>query len=115
MIIKIKNLKAKTILGVYDWEKQVKRPVIFNIKIDFDCSKVSKTNSLSDTIDYNKLSLKIIEHTESSSYELIETLLNEVVDIILSEELVKKCEVEIDKPAAVAMSDSVSLSQTSYK
>ena len=36
MIIKIENLKLRTIVGIYEWEKKTKQDIVINVEIEFD-------------------------------------------------------------------------------
>ena len=44
MIIKIENLKLRTTVGIYDWEKEIKQDVIINVEMEFDGSKAIETD-----------------------------------------------------------------------
>lgn len=115
MIIKIKNLRANTILGIYEWEKKCVRPVVYNIEIEFDPAQVLKTQRVEDTVDYDTLSKQIVSFTESRSFELVESLAQQVLDKIMAHPLVIKARVEVDKPGAVFAADSVSVTCSAQK
>jgi dihydroneopterin aldolase len=51
MIIKIKNLKLITNLGVYDWEKNFDRDILVNATIETKEINSTKSDILSETID----------------------------------------------------------------
>ena len=53
MIIKIKNLSLETVIGVYGWEKNKPRTLIFNVEIETDFIEGIKSDHLKDTIDYD--------------------------------------------------------------
>ncbi|MCK5391899.1 MAG: FolB domain-containing protein, partial [Deltaproteobacteria bacterium] len=60
MIIKIKNLKLRTIVGIYEWEKKTKQDIVINVEIEFDGSKAIETDNIEDTVDYKTITKKII-------------------------------------------------------
>ena len=39
----IKDLQIETIVGIYDWEKEVKQVISLDIEIDYDIKKASRT------------------------------------------------------------------------
>ena len=51
-IIYIKDLRIKTIIGIFDWERKVKQEVSIDMEFPFDCKKAAKTDSIEDTTDY---------------------------------------------------------------
>ena len=60
MIIKIENLRLRTVIGIYDWEKEVKQDLVINVSIFFDGEKSSVTDDIKDTVDYKSINKKII-------------------------------------------------------
>ncbi len=108
MIIKIKNLRLRTIIGIYDWERLEKQDVIINAEIEFDGKTASVSDKIEDTVDYKRINKKIIETVESSEFLLLEKLTQTVLNIIMEDEKVKRAKVEIDKPGALRFTDSVS-------
>ncbi len=38
-IIYIKDLRVKTIIGIFDWERKVKQEVSIDLEFPFDCKK----------------------------------------------------------------------------
>ena len=111
-IIKIKNLRVNALIGVYEFERNIRQPLIINIKVKFDGSLAARSDDLTDTIDYQKLKRSIIELAETSGFLLLEALTEAMLDLIFEEPLVKRAKVEIDKPNALNFVDSVSLSKS---
>jgi FolB domain-containing protein len=112
MIIRIKNLRLQTILGINDWERENKQDIVINIKLDFDGSKASMSDRIEDTVDYKSLKLKIIEFVDHSRFYLIEKLVAGIGGIIMEDEKVNRATIEIDKPHALRYADSVSIEYT---
>lgn len=109
MKIKIKNLKLKTRIGIYDWEKNVDRDIIINAKIDTHCDEALKTDNIDDAIDYDHLVKKIKNIVASNRYNLIEKMAADIMDDILTDKRIAKCSLEIDKVGAVADLESFSV------
>jgi FolB domain-containing protein len=113
--IKIKNLKLRTILGVEDWERKTRQDIVINIRFTFDGSKAAESDDLNDTVDYKAMKQKIIKMVENSKFFLVEKLAGEVLKICMSDAMVEKATVEIDKPHALRFADSVSVSISGEK
>ena len=53
----ITDLKIDTRIGVYEWEKHVRQPVMLNIEIAMPHSRASATDALVDALDANPVAL----------------------------------------------------------
>ena len=109
MIVKIKNLKLQTIVGINDWERKEKQDVIINIEAEFDENPALETDNIEDSVNYRTMTKKIINLVESSSFQLLEKLASEVLKIVMEDKKVLSTKVEVDKPGALRFSESVSV------
>ncbi len=101
-IIRIKELKADIELGVYDWEKGVKRPVMLNIDMEVDCPDAATSDMLEDAVDYAVIEQRILEKLSGASYQLIEKLVADVGQLILEQdERIVNVIVEAEKSGAL--------------
>ena len=111
MTMRIKDLQATTLLGVYDWEKEARRQVILNLDIEVDADKASVSDDMKDAVDYAMIEQKIIVHLASASYDLIEKLVADIGQLVLaSDKRIASVRVEADKPGALRQARSVSIS-----
>lgn len=115
MDIHIKNLRLRTIIGIFDWEKKEKQDLIINVRIGFDGSKAQQTDAIDDTLDYKSITKAIIEKVEQTHYNLIEKLVSDLHDLIFNYDKVLWSHVEVDKPGALRFADSVSISDRREK
>jgi FolB domain-containing protein len=109
MLIRIKNLRLKTIVGVNSWERQEAQEVVINIEIEFDGRKAAETDSLDETVDYKRIKKQILEDLESSKFFLLESLGQRILDKLLEDGRILRATVEVDKPKALRFADSVSV------
>lgn len=109
MIIRVKNLRLRTIIGVNPWEKTEPQAIIVNVEIEFDGSRAAVSDNLEDTIDYRQISRKIIEHVETTRYELIEALAGHLLEVAMEDTRVTRARIEVDKPNAIRSADSTSV------
>jgi len=112
MIIKIENLKLRTIVGIYEWEKKTKQDIVINVEMEFDGAKAIETDNIEDTVDYKNITKKIIVMVEESQFNLIERIAGEAMKIVMENVKVEKASVRVDKPGALRFTDSVSVTQT---
>ena len=109
MIITIKNLLLRTIIGLNEWERTKKQDVLLNLNISVADEKACITDNINDSLDYKKLTKKIIQDVESVDFFLIEKLAGFVMDIIFKNDKVIYASVEVGKPHALRFSESVSI------
>jgi dihydroneopterin aldolase len=116
MIIKIKNLRLQTIIGVYDWEKTVNREIIINAELTTNYTKSKDSDDLADTIDYDLIILKLKNLVANKRFKLIEKMAQSAMDEILQDPRISKCKLEIDKVGVVENVDafSVTLEQENH-
>ena len=103
----ILGLRAEAVIGVYDWEQDIKQPLEFDLEIVTNVAKASATDALEDAVDYAAISQRIIEMTSNSSYKLIETVAEHVAAMVLREFGVRWLQLRVMKPTAVPDADGV--------
>lgn len=109
MIVCIRNLRLRGIIGVYDWEKKIRQEISINLRLTFDGEKAAQTDDINETIDYKKLRNQIIDHVEKTDFNLVEKVASDTADIALSFPLAQKVWVEVEKPGALRLTDAVSI------
>ena len=112
MIIKIENLKLRTIVGIYDWEKEKKQDVIINIEMEFDGTRAIESDNIEDTVDYKAITKEIIDMVEENDFNLIERIAGDAIKIVMENEKVDRASVRVDKPGALRFTDTVSVTET---
>jgi len=111
--IRIKNLKLRIIVGINPEERIHKQDVLINITADIDDSKVIQTEDINDTLNYRNLAKSVIDFVEKSEFHLLENLVDKVLNLVMSNDMVIRASVEIDKTTVLRYCDSVSLSKSS--
>lgn len=114
MLLKIKNLKLQTILGVHLWEEKINREIIINVEIESDFVKSLQSDDINDTIDYDLITTKIKNLIASKRFKLVETMAQNIMDEIMQDLRVKRCKIEIDKVGAIEAVESFSVTIEQY-
>lgn len=109
MIIRIKNMRLRAIVGVNPWERTERQAVIVNVEIEFDGTAAAQSDQLEHTIDYRQISKNIVTLVETSEFFLIETLASRILESIMENAMVLAARVELDKPFATKCADSTSV------
>jgi FolB domain-containing protein len=103
----IKNLLARGIIGVHDWERSRPQNIMINITMYSDTRRAAETDSLDDCINYSTMSKKLLAHAESVNRLTVEALANDLAKICLEEQGVQKVIIRVEKPGAVRFAESV--------
>lgn len=103
----IHALKGEAIIGIYDWERQVRQTVTVDIEIAADVRKAGMSDSIHDTLNYKKVAKLVLALIEGSSFHLVETLAEHIAMLILEEFGVSWVSIVLNKPGAVRGSRDV--------
>jgi len=105
----IEGLEVRTVIGIYDWEREIRQTVRLDLKMAWDISKAGQTDNIEDTLDYKAVSKRLISYVEASSFGLIESLAEECAKIVLGEFHVPWLRLKMSKPGAVRGSENVAV------
>ena len=108
-IIHIQDLSVRAIIGANSWERTNKQDLVIGIILEYDSTKAAKTDALSDALDYEVLSKKVIKLVEGSRCLLLEKLAAKVLTAVMADARVEWASVKLDKPHAIAQAKCVSL------
>jgi FolB domain-containing protein len=103
----IKNLKLRTIIGANSWEREVLQDVIISISYKYDASQAEESDNIKDVFNYKALTKKIIEEVESSTFNLLESLVNHVYTIVKANSELQNVKVIVEKPFALRFCDNI--------
>jgi 7,8-dihydroneopterin aldolase/epimerase/oxygenase len=103
----IHALKTEAIIGIFDWERQVKQTVIVDIEIGADIRKAAQSDSIEDTLNYKRVAKRVLAFVEGSKFHLVETLAEHVAMLILDDFGIAWVRISLSKPGAVRNSRDV--------
>lgn len=97
----IEGLTVETIIGIYDWERRVRQPVVLDIEMGFDNTRAAMSDSIEDALNYKAVSKRLTAFIGASSFQLVESLAECCAQIIREEFSVPWVRVRLAKPGAV--------------
>lgn len=100
----IKGLKLKCSLGITEKERAKKQEIIADIEILHDTKKAAYTDDIRYAINYSDAA-KLTKALAEKEYKLIETLAEEIANVLLQNFLVMEVKVLIKKPYAIKEAD----------
>jgi dihydroneopterin aldolase len=106
-IVFIRGLRIETTIGIYDWEKQIKQPVVLDLEMASDIARGAATDRIEDALDYKAVSKRLKQFVSESRFELVETLAERIAAIIREEFGVLWVRLTLNKIGAVTDSEGV--------
>ena len=108
-IIFLGGLEATTIIGIFDWERETKQTLIFDIEMAFDIKKAAKTDDIQYTLDYKTVSERVVSFVEQSEFYLVEKLIEEVANVLLTEFNTPWVKITLNKRGAISRAKDVGI------
>jgi 7,8-dihydroneopterin aldolase/epimerase/oxygenase len=103
----LRGLTAECVIGFIDWERRVKQTVVVDLELPVDCRQAAVTDDVNDTVDYKKVSKRVLAFIEASEFKLVETLAQRLAMLILEEFAIEWIRLSINKPGAIRNSRDV--------
>ncbi len=105
----IHALKAEAIIGIFDWERQVKQTIVVDLEFGIDARKPAHSDSIADTLNYKGVAKRVLAFIEGSDFHLIEALTERIAMLLLEEFGVVWVRVALSKPGAIRRSRDVGI------
>ena len=103
----ISALSTEAVIGIYDWEREVKQRLEVDLELWLDLAAAEKSDTIEDTLNYKSVAKRVLAFVEASRYRLVEALAGEIARIVLDEFRVARVRVTVHKPGAIRHSRDV--------
>jgi dihydroneopterin aldolase len=100
-IVFISALRIETVIGIYDWEKEIRQPVVLDIEMAADVRRAAESDAIGDTLDYKAVSKRLKQLVGDSRFDLVETLAERCAAVIRDEFGVPWVRLVVNKVGAV--------------
>jgi len=107
--ILIEGLEVRTVIGIFDWEREIRQTVRLDMEIAWNVSKAAASDAIEDTLDYKAVAKRLIAFVEGSSFGLIEALAESCATIVIEEFGAPWLRLKLSKPGAVRGSENVAV------
>tara|TARA_A100001015_G_scaffold58043_1_gene63904 strand:+ start:1280 stop:1699 length:420 start_codon:yes stop_codon:yes gene_type:complete len=84
-------------LGYYDSEKKKSQKVKFNLEVDYEDKKPTSDDDIKSIVNYGKLVKLIKKLTKNKHYNFLETLAEDVFDVLFKDRRIGKIMLQIEK------------------
>ena len=97
----LRDLCLSCIIGVNDWEREVRQEVKIDLDLELDLSEAGRTDDLDLTTDYKGVRDRIETLVTQSRFFLVEALAEGIARACLAERRVQRVSVRVEKPGAL--------------
>ena len=66
----IKGLEVEGIIGIFQWEREVKQVISIDIEMEFDNKLAAKSDSIEDALNYKKVGKRVTAFIQKSKFKL---------------------------------------------
>jgi 7,8-dihydroneopterin aldolase/epimerase/oxygenase len=96
--VSIRDLRVSTVIGVYDWEREIEQALTFSIDMAADVAKAAENDDIRDTLDYSAVAQAVKAVVTEGKFQLIETAAERVAERLLTGYDMEWVRVEVVKP-----------------
>ena len=95
--ILINDLILELKLGYYDFEKEKPQKVKFSLEIDYEDKKPTSDKDIKSIVNYGQIVKLIQKLTKNKHYNFLETLAEDVFDVLFKDKRIGKIMLQIEK------------------
>ena len=103
----LKDIRVQTIVGVWDWERQMPQTVSIDLELGADVQRAAETDNIESTLDYRAVAKRVSGFVAESRFQLIESMAEGIAEIVTGEFAVPWVKVTVHKLGAVRGSSDV--------
>jgi dihydroneopterin aldolase len=106
-IVFIQGLKIDAVIGIYDWEREIRQDIVLDIEMSTNVSAAANTDHIDQALNYKDVCDRLSDYVKGTEFQLIETLAEEVCQIIINEFGVEWVKLKLNKGEAVTDASGV--------
>ena len=98
-LLLIADLAARARIGVFDWEREKPQAIWVDLELSIDAARAARRDDIKQAVDYSTLVTAVRQTAQSKSYRLLETLAEEIAQLVLSKFGTSRVKVRVKKSA----------------
>ena len=106
-IIKIKKYRIHCVIGAHPHERETEQELSIDIEVKLNIQEAVQTDSIVDTIDYEKIAKVCSDLAKTRRYHLLETFAYEALNALLDEFLISWIKLRVVKKQAIPLAEAV--------
>ena len=96
--VSIRDLRVATVIGVYDWEREIEQTLVFSVDMAADVAAAAARDDIADALDYSAVAAMVRTVVTEGKFQLIETAAERVARQLLADYPLGWVRVEVAKP-----------------
>lgn len=106
----IEGLKVDTVIGCFNWERQIIQPLMLDITIHNDLTQAANSDELDDTLNYAQICELAAQVIQAAQPKLIEHAAQLVLESLFTTfPSIESISITIRKPAIIAQANAVGI------
>jgi len=106
----IEGLKVDTVIGCFNWERQIIQPLMLDLTIHNDLAQAANSDELEDTLNYAQICELTAHVIQTAQPKLIEHAAQLVLNCLFSTfPSIESINITIRKPAIIAQAHAVGI------
>lgn len=106
----IEGLKVDTVIGCFNWERQIIQPLMLDLTIHNDLNQAAQSDELDDTLNYAQICELAAQVIQQAKHKLIEHAAQLVLEkLFLVFPSIESIIITIRKPAIIAQANAVGI------
>ena len=106
-IVFVRGLRIDAVIGIYDWEREIRQPVVLDLEMSTDVRRAAASERIEDAVNYKAVTKRLIAFVEASEFQLVETLAERCAAIVREEFEVDWVRLTLNKVGAVSAARDV--------
>lgn len=106
----IEGLKVDTVIGCFNWERQIIQPLMLDLTIHNDLTQAANSDELGDTLNYAQICELAAQVIQAAQPKLIEHAAQLVLESLFTTfPSIESISITIRKPAIIAQANAVGI------
>lgn len=106
----IEGLKVDTVIGCFNWERQIIQPLMLDLTIHNDLTQAANSDELDDTLNYAQICEIAAQVIQAAQPKLIEHAAQLVLENLFTTfPSIESISITIRKPAIIAQANAVGI------
>ena len=106
----IRGLRVDALIGVYEYERQQRQPLLMDLELELDGARCCYTDELGDAVDYAAVVAAVHRLALFNRRLLLEAFAQDVADTLISDFTLNGAVVSVSKPGILDGTDQVGVS-----
>jgi len=103
----IRNLVARGIIGVTEWERKEPQDILINIELFVNLKKCGKSDRIADTVNYESIAEGALKIGGTGHRQTVEALAEDIAEMCLTKKMVHKVIVRVEKSTLLRFAQAV--------